>query len=80
MALVVKDAEVDRLAALQRASKAEVVRQALTRELERVGGVPSMVEQGFAFAEALRARAGVGEVQPADKDFIDGLYERSDVR
>ena len=78
MALYVKDSEVDRLAerlaALQRTSKTEVVRQALVHELERVEGAPSLVERGVAFVKALRARAEPGKGQAADKDFIDGLY------
>lgn len=78
MALYVKDIEVDRLvdrlAALRKTSKTEVVRQALQHELERVEGVPSLVEQGVAFVKALRARAGPEKGQPVDKDFIDGLY------
>lgn len=78
MALYVKDAEVDRmaerLAAVLRASKTEVVRQALLHELERVEGVPSLVERGLTFVKALRAQARPDQGRPADKDFIDGLY------
>jgi antitoxin VapB len=84
MALFVKDREVDRLAerlaTLQRTSKTEVVRQALRHELERIEGVPSLVEQGVAFAKALRSRSKIASGQPADKAFIDGLYDLSDVR
>jgi antitoxin VapB len=78
MPLYVKDADVDRLAerlaTLQRTSKTEVVRQALTHELERLEGVPSLVEQGVAYVRALRARAVLAEGLPADKAFIDDLY------
>lgn len=78
MPLYVKDQEVDRLAerlaALQQTSKTEVVRQALAHELERLEGAPSLVEQGMAFAKALRARAAPDKGQPADKAFIDSLY------
>ena len=78
MALYVKDAEVDRLAvrlaALRGSSKTEVVRDALRRELERAEGVPSLVERGVAFVEALRRRADPARTQPADKAFIDDLY------
>jgi antitoxin VapB len=84
MALFVKDIEVDRLAqklaTLRRTTKTDVVRQALLHELERVEGVPSLVEQGVAFAKALRSRGKVASGQPADKAFIDGLYDPSDVR
>ena len=80
MALYVKDAEVDRLtvrlATLRRSSKTEAVREALLHELERAEGVPSLVEQGVAFVKALRRRAEPSQGQPADKDFIDGLYGR----
>ena len=78
MPLYVKDPEVDRLAerlaTLRRTSKTEVVREALAHELERLEGVPSLVERGAAFARALRARAGTGKSRRADKHFIDGLY------
>jgi antitoxin VapB len=78
MPLYVKDPEVDRLAdrlvTLRRTSKTEVVRQALVHELERLEGVPSLVEQGVAFARALRAQAAPEKGRPADKEFIDGLY------
>ena len=78
MALYVKDIEVDRLAerlaALRQTSKTEVVRKALQHELERIEGVPSLVEQGVAFVKALRARADPVEGRLVDKDFIDGLY------
>jgi antitoxin VapB len=84
VALFVKDMEIDRLAerlaTLQRMSKTEVVRQALMHELERIEGVPSLVEQGVAFAKALRARGKITKGEPADKAFIDGLYDQSDVR
>lgn len=78
MALYVKDAEVDRLAerlaSLRRTSKTEVVREALQHELDRIEGVPSLVEKGVAFVRTLRARSEREKGQPADKDFIDGLY------
>jgi antitoxin VapB len=84
MALFVKDIEVDRLAerlaTLQRTSKTEVVRRALAHELERIEGVPSLVEKGVAFAKALRSRGKISPGQVADKAFIDGLYDRSNVR
>jgi len=78
MPLYVKDRDVDRLAerlaTLQRTSKTEAVRQALAHELERLEGVPSLVEQGVAFVRALRASAAPEKGQPADKAFIDDLY------
>ncbi len=78
MPLYVKDADVDRLAerlaTLQHTTKTEVVRQALVRELERLEGVPSLVERGVAFVRALRSRAALDAGLPADKAFIDDLY------
>jgi antitoxin VapB len=76
--LYVKDAEVsqmaERLAKLQKVSKTEAVRRALRHELEREQAAPSLVERGLVFARSLRAKAGPAAGQPADKDFIDGLY------
>ena len=78
MPLHVKNGCVDRLASrlatLTRASKTEVVRQALLHELERIEGAPSLVEEGVAFVRALRACAAPTKGQPADKAYIDGLY------
>jgi antitoxin VapB len=79
VALYVKDPEVgklaERLVAIRKVSKTEVVRQALLHELEREKAIPSLVEQSVAFCRALRARANPSEGLPADKAFIDGLYE-----
>lgn len=79
MPLYVKDVEVDRLAgrvaALHRISKTEAVRRALMHELEREGEATPLVERGMAFVRALHERAGQKKGMPADKAFIDGLYE-----
>ena len=79
MALYVKDAEVgelaERLAALHKISKTEAVRRALRHELERARALPTLVEQGIEFARALRASGDRLAAQPADKPFIDSLYE-----
>ena len=78
MALYVKNADVDamavRLAALKRTSKTEAVRLALSHELERSQSGPEMVEAGVAFCRRVRAGIQPGG-QPADKAFIDSLYE-----
>ncbi len=78
MALFVKDPEVDRLAerlaTLRKASKTEVVRDALRHELEREEQAPSLVERGVAFVRELNARANPEAGRPADKDFVDSLY------
>ena len=80
MPLFVKDPEVDRLAdrlvAIRKVSKTGVVRQALLHELERERAIPSLVEQGVDFCRALRARGDQAKALPADKDFIDSLYEK----
>ena len=78
MPLYVKDPEVDRLAeklsSLRRISKTEAVRQALSHELEREGGEPSLVEKALEFVRELDAKyPKVGP--PPDKAFIDSLYE-----
>ncbi len=79
MPLYIKDAAVtkmtERLAALRKTSKTEVLRQALTHELEREQGNPSLVEIGAAFAQNLRKRADAAQAAPIDKAFIDSLYE-----
>ena len=81
MPLYVKDPEVDRLAerlaSLRRATKTEVVRQALRHELEREEAKPTLVEKGVAFVRGLKARAQPSAVRAADKAFIDSLYDRS---
>ena len=81
MPLYVKDREVDnlaeRLAALRRTTKTEVVREALRRELEREEKSPTLVETGMAFVRALHARANPERGEPADKAFIDSLYDDS---
>lgn len=78
MPLYVKDRDVDhlaeRLAALRKTTKTEVIRQALQRELEREETNPSLVEKGMAFVRALHARSNPSRGAPAGKDFIDQLY------
>ena len=78
MPLYVKDPEVDRLAerlaAIRKVSKTEIVRQALQRELDLEEGKPSLVDQGIAFVQALRARSRPAHGKPVDKAFIDDLY------
>jgi antitoxin VapB len=77
--LYVRDAEVDRLvvqlAEKQHLSKTEVVREALRREWERVEREPSLVEKTAAFMRELDALWGEPKGLPADKAFIDSLYE-----
>lgn len=79
MALFVKDPEVDRLAerlvAIKKITKTEVVRQALLHELEREQAEPSLVELSVEYCRKLRAQSNPEEGLPADKAFIDSLYE-----
>ncbi len=76
MALFIKDPTVDALvqgpASLTRVSETEAVRQAprgaLTRETD------DLVARSTDFARRLREQAGPNP-QPADRAFLDGLYE-----
>jgi len=81
MPLYVKDDDVDRMAervaTLYRITKTEAVRRALRHELEKVQASPTLVDRGVAFMRALQARAVPGAARPADKAFIDNLYEGS---
>ncbi len=84
MPLYVKDPEVDqlaeRLSRLGGISKTEAVKRALRRELERVEtpseppGSPDALDQILALTRDLKARQGPNPL-PADKAFIDSLYE-----
>ena len=78
MPLYVKDQEVDRLAdrlsKLRKISKTEAVRQALAHELERAESEPTLVEKAVAFVRELDAKYPK-KGPPADKAFIDSLYE-----
>ena len=78
MPLYVKDQEVDRLAerlsVLRRISKTEAVRQALAHELALAESEPTLVEKAKAFIRELDTKhPKIGP--PADKAFIDSLYE-----
>ena len=79
MPLYVRDPEVDRLVAQLteklRLSKTEVVREALRKKCERVQSEPSLVEKTAAFVRELHERWGEPKGPPADKAFIDSLYE-----
>ncbi|MDM9627130.1 type II toxin-antitoxin system VapB family antitoxin [Rhizobium sp. S152] len=79
MALYINNDDVEelaeKLATSRKQSKAEVIRQALLHEIERDKDDESLVERGLAYGRALRARAGEDRGPPADKAFIDSLYE-----
>ena len=77
MAFHIKDPETDalarKLALVKGVSLTQAVHEALRNELEREQ--PDLVERGISFAKALRARGRLDLGKPADKDFIDSLYE-----
>lgn len=82
MPLYVKDPEVVRLtedlARRRGISKTEVIRQALRNEIAREAPTqePSdYVKKVMAAAQAFRAKGNPAKGLPADKDFIDSLYE-----
>ena len=79
MAFHIKNAETDALArkvaALKKTGLKEAVHTALVHELEREKGKPSLVEIGMKYAREVRARSNPEKGLPADKAFIDSLYE-----
>jgi antitoxin VapB len=79
VAVYVRDPEVDKLAealaAIRRQTKTAAVRQALLNDLERERGRPSLVAVGVDYCRALRARGQAQAPAPADKAFLDALYE-----
>jgi antitoxin VapB len=79
LAFSIKDRKTQELARKVAASKglniAQAIHEALRNELERELEKVDLVERGMAFARALRAQAGAEAGKPADKEFIDSLYE-----
>lgn len=79
MAFYIKNAETDalarRVAALKKTGLTEAVHTALQHELEREQEKPSLVELSREFARRLRAKGDPTKSLPADKEFIDSLYE-----
>jgi antitoxin VapB len=79
MAFHIKNPETDalarRVAALKKTGLTEAVHTALSHELEREKAKPSLVELSRAFASDLRAKGNPAKGLPADKEFIDSLYE-----
>ena len=47
--------------------------------IEPEGAAPTLAKSGIAFVEALAARANPAAGLPADKAFIDGLYEDNEL-
>lgn len=82
MPLYVKDPEVVRLtedlARRRGISKTEVIRQALRNEIAREAPTeeqPDYVKKVMAAAQTFRAKGNPAKGLPADKDFLDSLYE-----
>jgi antitoxin VapB len=79
MAFHIKNSETDALArkvaALKKTGLTEAIHIALSHELEREQARPSIVEVGIKFCRDLRARGKPERGKPADKAFIDSLYE-----
>ena len=80
MAFHIKNPETDALArqvaAVKGTSLTQAVHEALKHELKRELRKPDLVVRGMAFAKALRAEGRPDLGKPADKEFIDSLYER----
>jgi len=68
------DALARELATLKKIGLTEAVHLALERELAREKAKPSFAERRRDFVRALHAKAGPNGL-PADKAFIDSLYE-----
>lgn len=79
MPLYVKDPEIDTmvsdLAERRGLSKTEVVRQALRREVETAEQPSDMIENVVRYVDALHRKYDKSMGLPADKAFIDSLYE-----
>lgn len=79
MAFHIKNPETDALArkvaALKKIGLTEAVHTALSHELEREKAKPSLVEIGVEFCRDLRAKGNLRRGKPADKEFLNSLYE-----
>ena len=79
MAFHIKNPETDalarRVAAIKNVGLTEAVHVALQHELERDVGKPSLLEKSMEFARRLREKGRPELGKPADKEFIDSLYE-----
>ncbi|MDA9438829.1 transcription factor [Bradyrhizobium sp. CCBAU 51745] len=81
MAFHIKNPETDalarRVATLKKIGLTEAVHTALTHELEREQGRPSLVDLGVQFCRDLGAKGNPQSRKAADKAFRDSLYEDS---
>lgn len=77
--LVLDDPEIEplieRLCALRRLSRTEVLCEALRNELKRYENASNLVEDGVAFVRALHARVERDASQFDDKIFVESLYD-----
>jgi antitoxin VapB len=79
MAFHIRNPETDKLArrvaALKHVGLTEAVHEALRKELEREEAKPSEMDVWIKFARDFRASGNPEKGLPADKAFIDSLYE-----
>lgn len=80
MPLYIKDPEVDdlvkRYQKLSRAaSKTDAVRKALERSIAELAETPSLADIAVTFCRDLKSKADASRAAPADKAFVDSLYE-----
>jgi hypothetical protein len=79
MTLLLEDEDVvqlaTRLAERRQVSPTQVLRDALKREWSREVGDTSMIDAVKVIQSKVRALSDPQKARPADKDFIDSLYE-----
>lgn len=79
MPIYIRNRETEALARKLSEMKAvgltEVIHDALESELQRETAKPSLVERSEEFVRRLHARADQSKGLPADKAFVDWLYE-----
>jgi antitoxin VapB len=80
MPLYIKDNAIDELArqyqaAIKAPSKTEAVRLALQKALNDRRAQPTLADVAAAFCHELKARSNPDLGQPADKAFLDSLYD-----
>jgi hypothetical protein len=79
MTLLLEDEDVvqlaSRLAERRKVSPTQVLRDALKREWRREMGDTSVIDAVKAIQSKVRALSDPQKSRPADKDFIDSLYE-----
>ncbi|MDQ6434998.1 type II toxin-antitoxin system VapB family antitoxin [Mesorhizobium sp. LHD-90] len=80
MAFHIRNPQTEALARKVAATKGvgltEAVHEALANELKREAGKESLADFTKAFVRELKAKGDPSRARPADKAFIDSLYER----